>query len=444
MSYAHYPAYKDSGVPWLGNIPEHWDWAKLYLLSKRYAGGTPDKNVPEYWENGTIPWLNSGSVNQFDIDTPSAFITEEAYKNSSAKWVPEGALLMALAGQGKTKGMVAQTTFDTTCNQSMAAIVWKKANPRFMLWWLNSQYLNIRGLASSDARDGLNLEMLARIPCPLPSEDEQTAIAGFLDKKTAEIDELIAKKEELLRLLAEQRTALITHAVTKGLNPNAPMKPSGIDWLGDVPEGWSIGPLRRWMRGDTRNGLYKSKEHFSPSGTPFLQMGEAFGRPVFEGPAADRVNASQHEIETWGVITGDLIFARRSLVFEGSGKCSLVGELAEPHVFESSMIRVRMDARQVIPEFAHLYFSGKFSRACILSTTKQVTISGIDSQQLKATTLLVPPMSEQRAIIKHAQELQQTFSSATEKVSKAIEYLKEYRAALITSAVTGKIKVAWP
>lgn len=439
MSYAPYPAYKDSGVSWLGSIPEHWDWAKLYLLSKRYAGGTPDKNVPEYWEDGTIPWLNSGSVNQFNIDTPSAFITEDAYKNSSAKWVPEGALLMALAGQGKTKGMVAQTTFDTTCNQSMAAIVWKKVNPRFMLWWLNSQYLNIRGLASSDARDGLNLEMLARIPCPLPSKEEQTAIADFLDKKTAEIDDLIAKKEELLRLLAEQRTALITHAVTKGLNPNAPMKPSGVDWLGDVPEGWQRVALKRYLETPITDGPHETP-NFPETGVPFISA---------EAVRDSKIDFSRKR----GFISkeDDARFARKYKPRRGdiyvvksgatTGRVAMV-ETDEDFNIWSPLAAIRVDPRYLYGRYLFHFLGSKCFTTEIELGWSFGTQQNIGMGVIGNLNILLPPLSEQREIARFLDEKKNEIDSASEMVTLAITRLKEYRTAIITNAVTGKIKVA--
>lgn len=134
-------------MPWADSLPIEWGEACLRWYALLYAGGTPSKAIESYWENGTIPWLNSGSVNDEVITEPSAFITEEAFNNSSAKWIPKGSLLMALAGQGKTKGMVAQLGFDATCNQSMAAILPnKKLEPRFLYYWLKTNYQNIRNM----------------------------------------------------------------------------------------------------------------------------------------------------------------------------------------------------------------------------------------------------------------------------------------------------------
>jgi type I restriction enzyme S subunit len=121
MSFPRYEKYRDSGVKWLGLVPEHWITANLRWVTKIYSGGTPDKLNLDYWTDGTIPWINSGAVNEPIITEPSAYISEEALLKSSAKWVPKEAFVMALAGQGKTKGMVAQLAIKTTCNQSMAA-----------------------------------------------------------------------------------------------------------------------------------------------------------------------------------------------------------------------------------------------------------------------------------------------------------------------------------
>lgn len=162
--YKTYPEYKDSGVEWCTALPLGWKRTNLRWLSSIYAGGTPSKNVIDYWENGTIPWINSGAVNQSYVTEPSTFISKAAFENSSAKWIPKGALVVALAGQGKTKGMVAQLGINTTCNQSMAAIVfYEKKLSRYIYWWLTSNYQNIRNMAGGDLRDGLNLELLGDI-----------------------------------------------------------------------------------------------------------------------------------------------------------------------------------------------------------------------------------------------------------------------------------------
>ena len=173
---------------------------------------------------------------------------------------------------------------------------------------------------------------------PLPPLETQRRIARFLDEKTARIDGLIEKKRELLDRLAEKRLALITRAVTKGLNAQTPMKPSGIDWLGDIPVHWEVKRLRFLLNGGTLNGLYKTKEEFDPEGIPFVQMGEAFRFPVFDGGTEDCVNASKEEIEKWGLLNGDFLIARRSIVFEHSAQGSLYWCLAlKGHIYSKAL-----------------------------------------------------------------------------------------------------------
>lgn len=206
---------KDSGVEWLGDIPEHWTSVCLKWIAKIYSGGTPDKTNLSYWEEGTIPWISSGEVNQFFITEPTTYITQEAYEKSSAKWIPKNALVMALAGQGKTKGMIAQLGIMTTCNQSMAAIVLSEnVSERFIFWWLTSNYEKIRNLAGGDLRDGLNLDIIGSIVCPYFLLSEQQQIANYLDNATCKIDTLISKAQKAIELLKERRTALISASVT--------------------------------------------------------------------------------------------------------------------------------------------------------------------------------------------------------------------------------------
>lgn len=278
MSLPRYREYKDTGVEWLGEVPEHWSAGKLRWLSRRYSGGTPDKAILRFWEGGTIPWLNSGSVNDRRIREPSTYITEEAFASSSAKWIPRGALVMALAGQGKTKGMVAQLAIDSTCNQSLAAIVpGAEVSADYLFWWLDANYQNIRNMAGGDLRDGLNLELLGNIPCPLPPLMEQIRIAAFLDRETAKIDALVAEQRRLIELLKEKRQAVISHAVTKGLNPDAPTKQSGIEWFGYVPEHWKICLLKRAFR-SVHYGI--SEMLMSDGAVAVLRMGNIVGGKI--------------------------------------------------------------------------------------------------------------------------------------------------------------------
>lgn len=213
---------KSSLIDWYPEIPEHWRIIKLKWISKIYSGGTPDKNKTEYWFDGNIPWLNSGSVNQFFITEASEYITEDGLNNSSAKWIEPNSIVIALAGQGKTKGMVGIVTFKVTCNQSMGVICPDKSvlNNKFLLYFLHINYFNLRGLSGEGIRDGLNLEMIGDIKITLPNLDEQEIIVSYIEENTTKIDNTIKKIEQEIDLIKEYRTSLINEVVTGKITLN--------------------------------------------------------------------------------------------------------------------------------------------------------------------------------------------------------------------------------
>jgi len=310
---------------------------------------------------------------------------------------------------------------------------------RDYFWYLTNieNWWEIGGSAQPFVLTSATLDRLFALP-PLA---EQTQIARFLDHETARIDALIEEQQRLIDLLNEKRQAVISHAVTKGLDPTVPMKDSGVEWLGEVPAHWDVCQVRHLMVGDTRNGLYKPEGEKDPDGVGFVQMGEAFRDRIFQGGVKDRVQASNTELKNWGLEEGDLLFARRSIVLEGSGRCTRVGSLNEPHLFESSMIRIRLDLNRVSPEYLHLMFDSIGMRAQVLSTTKTVTISGIDSGQLKGLRLAVPAKSEQENIAAYLLSRIEAFDDAERAAMETTLLLQERRSALISAAVTGKIDV---
>ena len=184
----------------------------LRAISHIYAGGTPDKKATRYWENGSIPWVNSGTVNQGLVTRPSAFISEEAFENSSTSWARKGDLIVALAGQGQTKGKVAQMGMDACVNQSMAVIHIRETSnfvPRFAYYAIHSQYRDIRFMAGGDKRDGLNLQHIGAIRIPYPPFGTQQRIADYLDRETAEIDAAVADLDKYVELLEKRRRVII-------------------------------------------------------------------------------------------------------------------------------------------------------------------------------------------------------------------------------------------
>jgi type I restriction enzyme S subunit len=418
-----YARYRQSGIPWFGELPAHWQVIALKWISTRYAGGTPDRNNEAYWDEGTIPWINSGAVNQGLITEPSAYITEEGYKNSSAKWVPERALVMALAGQGRTKGMVAQTAIRTTCNQSMAAIVPKRnTDLRFLYWSLTMQYEQIRNMAGGEQRDGLNLDILGLIPCIDAPRDEQRAIAEFLDRETTVIDTLVARKRSLIERMEEKRVALISRTVNRGLPPEAAraaglathpeLKDSGIDWFGDVPAHWEIKQLK-WAVMFQRGHDLPSDDR-EEGDVPLVSssgVSATHSRAIARGP---------------GIVTGR---------YGTIGQFYLIREDYWPLNTTLYSIDLRgNEPRYLQALLAHL------APLFLLNAVKSA-VPGVDRNDIHPIAAAVPPIAEQKAMADFLEREMANIDTMTRRIQVAIDRLQEYRRALITAAVTGKIDV---
>lgn len=436
--YKAYAEYKASGVEWANKIPTHWKSVHLRWITNLYAGGTPSKAIEEYWENGSVPWINSGEVNQGLISEVSTYITEVAYNNSSAKWIPKNSLVMALAGQGKTKGMVAQLAIDATCNQSMAAIVPHDfKDSRYLFWWLSSNYQNIRNMAGGDLRDGLNLELLGDIGCPIPSKAEKESIAAFLDYETLKIDALIEKQQQLIELLKEKRQAVISHAVTKGLNPNAPMKDSGVDWLGEVPGHWIVCKLKHAIKSGSSisYGIVQPGEPLD-DGIPFVQTTN-MSKGTFENDDLQKTTkAIADAYPRSKLVGGEVILGIRASI----GAAFVVPGKLKGANLSRGVARI-VPNENLASEYLVLFFgTGSVSRYWELSKQGS-TFSEVSIETVRELSLLMPPKSEQLEIEAFIKFRLLKIDGILDFATRKTTLLQERRTALISAAVTGKIDV---
>lgn len=205
---------KDSGIDWIGQVPEGWEAGKVKYFSQISAGATPDRNNSLFW-NGNINWMSSGEVNQGIVKHTFETITDLALKRTSTKLLPKGTVMLALNGQGKTKGTAAVLAIESASNQSLASFIVdnKILNNMYLYYFFVANYYNIRGLKGED-RDGLNLQLVSNIVIPLFEIEEQQKIVDFLDKKTVQIDQLIQIKNKQIDNINKQRQTLIYDYVT--------------------------------------------------------------------------------------------------------------------------------------------------------------------------------------------------------------------------------------
>lgn len=437
-----YPAYKDSGVEWFPEIPEHWEvWKLAHAVPVISSGTTPSTENPAYYLDGEIPWVNTGDLNDATLQDCAKRVTELAVMDHSPlKLYPIGSVVIAL--YGATIGKLGILGFSACVNQACCVLSPSGGiDSRYLFFWLLGFRNRIITLASGGGQPNISQEIVRSLRLALPPLPEQQAIARFLDKEVAKIDALVAEQRRLIALLAEKRQAVISHTVTKGLNPATPLKPSGIDWLGDIPEGWEVVPLKHvtLSRCDGPFGSGLKSEHYSDAGVRVIRLQNIkLGAFAGEDEAfVDEEYASTalagHDVES-----GDLLLAGLGDDRNPVGRCCVAPDDIAPALVKADCFRFRVDHSRVKPLFVALQLSASAVRdAGVLATG--TTRSRIPLTVMANRCLALPPPSEQEAIVTKLLEIQAQFDALSTTAQSAISLLQERRAALISAAVTGKI-----
>ncbi len=241
MNLPRYERYKDSGVEWLGEVPEHWEACSLRRISiSVQTGGTPSSEPPSQDLEAGIVWYTPGDFGEsLCLSDSVRKITQEAARAGEARIFPAGSVL--IVSIGATLGKVGYVRTPASANQQINAVLPnERADGYFLAYSLSVKSDVMRYLSNASTIGIMNQEKTKDIWLAVPSLEEQWTITAFLDHETSTIDTLIAEQHRLIELLKEKRQAAISHAVTKALNPDAPMKDSGVEWLGEVPEHWAI------------------------------------------------------------------------------------------------------------------------------------------------------------------------------------------------------------
>jgi type I restriction enzyme, S subunit len=438
--FRRYPAYRDSGVEWLGEIPAGWE----ALALKRVVD--PARPVtygivqcgPDHPDG--VPYIrpvDMGDEVGIKVDTLQRTTPQiaAAYARSTIR---PGDVVISI-GPSFGKAMIVPTELDganLTQGTARAAPGCRIAS-RFLFWALRSASTRQAwdSFSSGATFRALTLETLETCALALPALDEQHAIAAFLDRETARIDGLVAKKERLIELLQEQRTALITRAVTKGLDPNVPMKDSGVEWLGAIPAHWEVKRLKNVVPGVTVGIVVTPSKYYVDEGVPCLRSFNiakgvvSMTDVVFISPSANELHRKSK------VFRGDLLVVR-------TGKAG-VAVIVPPELDGANCIDLLIIRRSKLVDSRFLYH---FINS--LATVRQVEARSVGAIQEHYNTgtlaeLLLPGTSvpEQRAIAAFLDRETARIDALVSKVCEAIDRLKELRTALISAAVTGKIDV---
>jgi type I restriction enzyme S subunit len=434
--HAAYPAYRPSGIEWFGDVPEHWTLTPLKHLT-RFLNGMAFK--PEQWSDEgyaiiRIENLNGGdSFNCFDGEVPSQY------------HVRQGDLLFGWSGnRGTSFGPFLWWREGLHyLNQHIFKLYGYECNKSWFYWTLKSLTIYMEEEAHGIiGMVHITKGKLGAVKVPVPPPEEQRAIARFLDEETRKIDDLIEAKRSLLDLLKEKRQAVITHAVTRGLDPAAKLKPSGVEWLGDMPEHWGVLALRRHLR--------SIEQGWSPIAEDRFPVGDEWGvlklsavkNGRFFPEESKTLSSDTSTVPEFEVRDGDFLITRANtpgLV----GEVCVVSNPPSRLLLSDLIYRIEIDESDLVPEYLSYWLRSGPGRHEITRDARGSSQSMVKVAQTHIRGWIIPTPSreEQRELIEYLDAETSRIDNLTRKLENHTALLREYRSALISAAVTGKIDV---
>ncbi|WP_057391205.1 restriction endonuclease subunit S [Pseudomonas aeruginosa] len=413
--YKPYPAYKDSGVEWLGRVPEHWGVRKLKWLASLQSGDFITSETIE--EEGTYPVYGGNGLRGYS----TAFTHEGAY---------------ALVGrQGALCGNINYAEGKFWASEH--AVVVSPYVPTAVRWLGELlRAMNLGQYSISSAQPGLAVERIIDLFLPVPPEGERQIIAAHMGRETARIDALIEKKTRFIELLREKRQALITHAVTKGLDPKVKMKDSGVEWLGEVPEHWAVKRLK--FIAAVQTGIAKGKDNAEKDTVevPYLRVANVQDGYLDLDEVAT-IEVSTSDLPRYLLQPGDVLMNEGG-DFDKLGRGHVWHGEIEPCIHQNHVFAVRPHG--VSSEWLNTFTSSAAAQFYFMGRSKQSTnLASISSSNLMELAVPLPSEEEQRLILDGLHRQAAQVNALVARTERSIELLKERRSALITAAVTGQI-----
>lgn len=428
-----YNNYTDSGIEWIGAVPEHWRIDKLNRIFQINTGFTPSTGNNEFYENGEHDWITIRDLDGKFVSESKTKLTDIAVKGKTK--IPEGALLYSFK---LSVGQMAFTTKELYTNEAIFSVFPCEGLNLNYYYYLLDRILVHNSNENIYGAKILNQELIKASKLLVPSEREQTSIANYLDHKTTLIDTLIAKKKQFISLLLEERTAVINQAVTKGLDPKANMKDSGIEWVGEIPEHWEVKKLK--YVGNCQNGISEGAEFFG-TGHPFVSYSDVYKNDVLPKNVFGLANSNEKHQENYSVEESDVFFTRTSETVEEIGIASICNHTIEKAVFAGFLIRFRPNRQLIIKEFSKYYFRCFIPRTFFVKEMNLVTRASLSQELLKRLPTLLPSINEQQRIATFLDKRTDEIDIVISKSKQEIELLKEYKTALVSEVVTGKVDV---
>jgi type I restriction enzyme S subunit len=405
-----YPEYKESGIDWLGKIPSHWSVIKTnYAFDNIGSGTTPDTNNDDYYCESGINWLQTGDLNDGYINHTSKHLTDLAVIEKGLKRYPVNSLVIAM--YGATIAKLGLLKIETTVNQACCVLTPSDSiENKYAFFLFQASKKALIMLASGGGQPNISQATIREFRIPVPPLYEQKAIAAYLDEKTGKIDELIAEKTKQVEDLRSFRTSVITEAVTHGLNPNVPLRQSGIDWLGEIPEHWILSRAKYYI--DIKSGDAISKDKINDSDDyPVYGGGELIGY-------TDAFNVEKHTI----------------IIGRVGARCGCI-TLANTKSWATDNALI-LNTSINVPYLTHLLEAANLNRLNESNAQPLITAT-----KIKDLFIPVPPISEQQEIADYLDEKTAKIDKLISELNTQLAELAEYKQAVISEAVTGKVDV---
>jgi type I restriction enzyme S subunit len=446
MSFPKYSKYKASGVEWLGEVPEGWTATPIKHLG-RLKGGAGFPHEKQGVEGQELSFHKVNALAQADgnglLLRSDNTITRETALQLGAFVFPTQTIVFAKVGAALLLGRIRLINHNACIDNNMMGLVVQ--HDKFCNGFVRHAMSLVRFdlIANPGAVPSLNEGQIGGFRLPVPPLAEQVAIATFLDRETAKIDGLIAEQRRLMELLKEKRQAVISHAVTKGLNPNAKMKPSGVEWLGDVPEHWEVGKLSRLV--STRKGVAFKADDFTDEGIPVVKASDIKGLTIRQSEICLPTSYSQQYPKAI-LRTGELVLSTVGSIPEVRN--SAVGQLGKvPEELSESLLNQNTvvftpSGSTLMNDFLFLILQTIGYRDHLdLHAHGTANQASINVSDMLDFFVPLPSAEEQIKIARFISEELGKFDTLTAEAQRAIDLLQERRTALISAAVTGQIDV---
>lgn len=429
MSFPRYPEYKDSGVEWLGEVPVHWQVRRVKDIAQVTNGYPFDSALFDPVEG--IPLVRIRDIHSGGA--PEVYWSGEPVPAAA---IDDGDLLIGMDGDFEVawwSGGRAQLNQRVCCLRANG-----RDQLRFLYYVLPTPLKEINALTYATTVKHLSSFDVAKVRLALPPPDEVGAIAAFLDRETAKIDALIAEQEKLIALLKEKRQAVISHAVTKGLDPSVSMKDSGVEWLGEVPAHWNVTRLK--FAATVQTGVAKGKDYSGRPTTvvPYIRVANVQDGYLALDDVAT-IEIAKEEVDRYRLRAGDVLMNEGG-DFDKLGRGHVWAGEIDPCIHQNHVFAVR--PTEIPSAWLNLLTGSDYAQFYFMTRSKQSTnLASISSTNIMELPLLLPPAHERAEIADFVHQETHRFDDMVGAARTAIDLLKERRAALISAAVTGQIDV---